>query len=161
MIKEENPDEPEGAEQVLSIHQIQNARAISWHSNNTNNNRFYWIDYDKHKIYSMEEEGSRRQALLPDTRQVPTFARDFAIYDVGDLIFWTSQDIQSEARICFAHLTADGVGRDPACFPPEPDVTPDKIVIDQASGRIIFSNDCTVKVIQPQLFMMLVYPDGQ
>lgn len=66
-------------------------------------------------------------------------ARDIAIYDVGDLIFWTSFKTN---QICYSKLTNSGAGEEPRCFGVE-NVTPDRLAIHQESGTLIYSNNCT------------------
>ena len=133
IINHDNFEEIGGADQVLSIHGISKAKAISW---DTFSRRFYWVDSQKHKIYSMEEEGDKRVALLDGKIS----ARDIAIYVIGELIFWTSYE---SAEICYTHLTPDGKGRDKTCLRSQPNVVPDRIAIHQQSGTIIYSNNCT------------------
>ena len=111
MIDHEVVDELEGIDQVLSIHDIFNAESISW---DIFNNRFYWVDKLKRKIFSRREDeiGAERVALLYGKLA----AKDIAIYDIGELIFWTSYDTDD---ICYAHLTATGTGSGKNCFKPQ------------------------------------------
>ena len=131
----------EGEDQVLSIKEISKANSISWDSSAS---RFYWVDSQKHKIYSMQEEGERRVSLLDG--QIT--ARSISIYSVGDLIFWTGYN---KPEICYSHLTMDGKGNGKKCFPAQENVVPDRIAIHQQSGTILFSNNCTVQVIITRL----------
>ena len=65
-------------------------------------------------------------------------ARDIAIYDVGDLIFWTSF---KTTEICYSKLVNSGDGEEPRCFGVK-NVVPDRLAIHQESGTLIFSNYC-------------------